>query len=49
MIESVPGPTALRAVLLLVVVLAEAVVLYTGYGYVERLVAPRVLGRFGNT
>ena len=49
MIESAPLPTALEAVLLLVVVFGEAVALYAGYGYAERAIAPRVLGRIGNT
>jgi hypothetical protein len=49
MIEGMPAPTALQAVLLLVVVFGEAVALYVGYGYVERAIAPRVLGRIGNT
>ncbi|MFB6228909.1 MAG: hypothetical protein ABEH88_10170 [Halobacteriales archaeon] len=49
MIEGIPAPTVLQAALLLVVVFGEAVVLYVGYGYAERAIAPRVLGRIGNT
>lgn len=45
MIGSLPVPTAVRALLLLGVVLAEAVVLYVGYGYLEQVVAPVLLGK----
>jgi hypothetical protein len=48
MIESTPVPAAAQAALLLLVVLAEAAVLYAGYGYVERAIAPRVLGEIRN-
>ncbi|MFO7926512.1 hypothetical protein [Natronomonas sp.] len=48
MIESLPAPTAVQALLLLVVVLIEAVVLYLGYGYVERLLAPFVIKTIKN-
>lgn len=49
MIEGMPVPTALQGALLPVVVFAEAVALYVGYGYAERAIAPRVLGQIGNT
>lgn len=47
MIESLP--TAVQAVLLLVVVLVEAVVLYVGYGYAEEVLAPRIFEKIGNS
>jgi hypothetical protein len=49
MIGRLPVPTALQALLLLVVVLVEAVVLYVGYGYVEGLLAPRLLETIENS
>lgn len=48
MIESVPMPTAVQALLLLLVVLVEAVVLYVGYGYVEQALAPRLFDTIEN-
>jgi hypothetical protein len=48
MIESVPMPTALEALLLLVVVLIEAVGLYVGYGYLEEALAPRLFDTIEN-
>lgn len=40
--------TVVQALYLLAVVLVEAVVLYVGYGYVERLLAPRLLEKIEN-
>ncbi|SIR76729.1 DUF7512 family protein [Natronorubrum thiooxidans] len=41
------SPTV-QATLLVAVVLVEAIVLYAGYGVVERAVAPPVIERLGN-
>ncbi len=49
MTGSMPVPTAVRALLLLVVVLGEAVVLYVGYGYLEDILAPRLLEKIENS
>jgi hypothetical protein len=43
MIEGLPLPTAIQALLLVATVLVEAVILYVGYGYVEQLAAPTLL------
>lgn len=48
MIGWLTEPTAVQALFLLVVVLVEAVVLYVGYGYVERVLAPRLLEKIEN-
>lgn len=48
MIGGLPVPTAVQALLLLVVVLVEAVVLYVGYGYVEQALAPRLFETIEN-
>ena len=42
-------PTAVQALLLLVVVLIEAVVLYVGYGYLEEALAPKLFETIENT
>lgn len=49
MIETLPVPTAVQAVLLIGIVLIEAVVLYVGYGYVEQLVGPPLLETIANS
>lgn len=48
MIEFATLPTAVQAVLVLLVVLAEAVVLYGGYGVVEDRLAPPVFDAIAN-
>lgn len=48
MIGSLPVPTAVQALFLLVVVFLEAVVLYIGYGYVEELLASHLLEKIEN-
>ena len=48
MIEFTALAPAVQAVLLVVVVFAEAVALYVGYGVVERAVAPSVIETIEN-
>jgi len=48
MIESIPAPAAVQAALLMMIVLAEAAVLYAGYGYAEQAIASRALERIRN-
>ena len=48
MIELATLPPSVQATLLVGVVLVEAVVLYVGYGAVERLVAPPLIETIEN-
>ncbi len=48
MIEVVALPQTVQAALLVVVVLLEAIVFYVGYGAVERIAAPSVIGTIEN-
>ncbi len=48
MIEFTALPITAQAALLVALVLAEAVVLYVGYGMLEELIAPSVLDAIAN-